>query len=634
MKTLLLSACLMLPLPALADGLKTALQLSAQHDWDAARNAVQSDVARDIVEWQRLREGDGTARDYETFLARRPDWPGIPLLRQKGEAEIAVSGDADRIITYFATQRPQTAKGAIALSRAYLAQDRAPEAQAEALRAWRDLSLTADEQDELSRMYPVPIAGEDIPRTDRLLWNGKRAEAERMIPRLSAGWQALVRARLALRADEDGVNELIAAVPPQLADHPGLAYERFAWRMRKKLYPEAAELILAHSTGAAALGRPDLWAPRRIFLVREFEDKDPQLAYRIASSHGLTEGGDFADLEFLAGHIALRRLNRPADALEHFRHLEQGVGTAISLSRALYWQGRALEAMGNYDAAMTTFQKAAAHSSAYYGLLAAERLGLNTDPVLLAGNATPDWRTAPFMTGSVMQAARLLLEAGDFQQGRRFLLHLAESQDATGLAQLSDMALAIDQPNIALNLAKMAAGRGIILPAAYYPVPDLVPDGLPVTRAFALAISRRESEFDPAVVSPAGARGLMQVMPETAKKLATGLGADFSTARLTADPAFNVRLGSTYLAQMIEEFGPAVSLVASGYNAGPGRPRQWIAAMGDPRDPAVDVVDWVEDIPYAETRSYVQRVVESLVIYRARLAGVPVPVRVTDELRG
>ncbi|MDB6453996.1 lytic transglycosylase domain-containing protein [Falsirhodobacter sp. 20TX0035] len=632
MKALLLSACLMLPVPAWADGLQTALQLSARHDWAGARNAVQSDVARDIIEWQRLREGEGKARDYEAFLARRPDWPGLALLRQKGEAEIAVSGDADRILAYFAAQAPQTAKGAIALSRAYLALDRAPEAQAEALRAWRNLSLSADEQDELSRMYPVPIAGEDIPRTDRLLWDGRRAEAERMIPRLSAGWQALVRARIALRADESGVNELIAAVPAQLADQPGLAYERFAWRMRKGLYPDAAELILSHSPDA--LGHPDMWAPRRIYLVREFEETDPELAYRLASSHGLTEGGDFADLEFLAGHIALRRLNRPADALEHFRHLEQGVGTAISLSRALYWQGRAQEAMGQYDAAMATFQKAATHSSAYYGLLAAERLGLKTDPLLLAGNATPDWRTAPFMTGSVMQAARLLLEAGDFQQGRRFILHLAESQDATGLAQLSDMALAIDQPNIALNLAKMGAGRGIILPAAYYPIPDLVPDGLPVTRAFALAISRRESEFDPAVVSPAGARGLMQVMPETAKKLANGLGADFSTARLTADPAFNVRLGSTYLAQMIEEFGPAVSLVASGYNAGPGRPRQWIAAMGDPRDPAVDVVDWVEDIPYAETRSYVQRVVESLVIYRARLAGVPVPVRVTDELRG
>lgn len=627
---LILTACLMMPLPAMADSLATALQLADRRDWVAARAAVNSEEARDLIDWQRLRTGEGTARDYEDFLARRPDWPGLPLLRQKGEVEIATSGDATRIIAYFGNRLPQTAAGAIALSRAFLAQNRTEEAQAEAVRAWRDLSLSDAEQDELSRMYPAPLAAADIARTDRLLWDGEREEALRMIPRLPAGWQALARARLGLRGDQDGVDGLIGAIPAELSGDSGLAFERFAWRMRKGRFQEAAEVMLAQTD----LGQPDKWSDRRIYLVREFKKTDPDLAYRLASSHRLTEGGDFADLEFLAGHIALRQLNRPDMALEHFRHLEQGVGTAISLSRALYWQGRAQEAAGQYDAAMTTFQKAAGHSSAYYGLLAAERLGMDTDPVMLGADATPDWRTAPFMSSSVFQTAQLLLDSGDFQLGRRFILHLAESQDATGLAQLADMALERKEPNIALGVAKLAAYRGIILPSAYYPMPDLVPDGLPVTRAFALAISRRESEFDPGVVSPAGARGLMQVMPETARRLAAGLGTDFSAARLTADPAWNVTLGSTYLAQMIEEFGPAVALVASGYNAGPGRPRQWIERMGDPRDPAVDVVDWVEDIPYGETRTYVQRVVESLVIYRAKLAGTPIPVRVTDELRG
>ncbi|WP_249218758.1 transglycosylase SLT domain-containing protein [Falsirhodobacter algicola] len=632
MKALLVSACLLLPLPALAeDGLAAALQAADRKDWPAAFGAVQDDIARDIIEWQRLRSGEGTAAEYEAFLLRRPDWPGLPLLQRRGEEAIVATGDADRIVAFFAADPPQTGAGAIGLARAWLALGRRDASQAEALRAWNTLPLSAEEQDELGRMYPDALTAADTARADHFLWAGDGAQVRQMLPRLPEGWQALALARLALREDAAGVDALIEAVPASLSADPGLAYERFAWRMRKGRFDEAAALLLAQG---ADLGRPEAWADGRIYLVREYETSNPDLAYRLASGHGLTEGGDFADLEFLAGHVALRKLNRPDDALEHFRHLQEGVGTAISLSRALYWQGRAEEALGDYDAAMATFRQAAEHSSAYYGLLAAERLGLDTDPAMLAGDAAPDWHGAEFMSSSVLHAAQMLLASGDWQLGRRFILHLAESRDATGLAQLADMALDQGEPNIALGVAKMAAYRGIILPAAYYPVPDLVPDGLPVTRAFALAISRRESEFDPAVVSPAGARGLMQVMPDTARRLSADLGDDFSVGRLTSDPAFNVRLGSTYLAQMIEEFGPSVALVASGYNAGPGRPRDWIERMGDPRDPSVDVVDWVEDIPYAETRAYVQRVVESLVIYRAKLAGTPIPVRVTDELRG
>jgi soluble lytic murein transglycosylase len=202
------------------------------------------------------------------------------------------------------------------------------------------------------------------------------------------------------------------------------------------------------------------------------------------------------------------------------------------------------------------------------------------------------------------------------------------------LEQLADLALRLNEPHIALLVAKAAAERGLILPRAYYPVTEMVPDGLPVSRALALAISRRESEFDPAAQSPAGARGLMQVMPATAEKVAKGLGELSSAGRLTADPAFNVRMGSAYLKDMADEFGPAVALIAAGYNAGPGRPRKWIAEFGDPRQVDVDVVDWIETIPFAETRTYVMRVAEGVVIYRAQLKGAAGPVRIIAELTG
>jgi soluble lytic murein transglycosylase len=234
----------------------------------------------------------------------------------------------------------------------------------------------------------------------------------------------------------------------------------------------------------------------------------------------------------------------------------------------------------------------------------------------------------------VLEAARLLARAGDRTLAKRFFLHLAEGLATDDLASLADLALQIDEPHIALLIAKAAAERGVILPRAYYPVVDMVPDALPVSRALALAIARRESEFDPAAQSPAGARGLMQVMPGTAKIVSRDLGLDYALGRLTGDPAYNVTLGAQYLRDMADTFGPSVALIAAGYNAGPGRPKAWIDSFGDPRRADVDVVDWVETIPFAETRTYVMRVVEGVVIYRARLKGVAGPVRISAELKG
>lgn len=621
-----------------ADALSAALPHAARADWPAALAAAEPGgaVVRDLVEWQRLRAGEGLLGEYEDFLKRRPDWPGLPFLRQKGEVAVARSTTPARVLTWFEAQPPRSGAGAVALVRALQGVGRADEAQAEARRLWVDLPFAAEDEAAFLALVPDPGEATHQARLDRLLWEGRRAEAERMLPRVSAGWQALARARLALSASADGVDALIAAVPQDLAGHPGLAYERFVWRMKRDRYDEAAALILQMGSDAASLVRPDIWADRRAILARALMRRGkPDTAYRVASAHGLTQGGDFADLEFLSGFIALRHLGDAPRALDHFRHLETGVATPISTSRAMYWQGRALEAAGDQAGARADYQRAAQHQTAYYGLLAAEKLGLALDAALLSdAKANPGWRQAGFVNSSVMQAAMLLLHAGDRALAKRFILHLAETQDATGLHQLADMAIEIGEPHIAVLLGKQAAERGVILPHAYFPVPAMVPDDLPVSRAFALAIARRESEFDPAARSGAGARGLMQVMPATGKMMAASLGVEHDERKLSADPAYNVRMGAAYLAKLVEEFGPSVALVASGYNAGPGRPRRWIDEHGDPRRPEVDVVDWVEMIPFTETRTYVMRVVESLVIYRAKLRGTPGPVRVTSELKG
>jgi soluble lytic murein transglycosylase len=616
--------------------MRTALELASGKDWDGALAVAPSGVGRDVIEWQRLRAGEGRLGEYEDFLARRPDWPGLPLLREKGEEAVARSDDPARVIAWFDAGLPETGKGALAYVRALLAAGRPADAETEAMRAWTALPFAAEEEQALIDLAPEAVSFVHELRLGNLLWDGRTKEAERMLKRVPEDLRALARARLALQTESKGVTGLIEAVPKARAGDAGLAYDRFVWRMRKELYDEATELILERSKSAESLGRPEAWAERRAVLARYLmRTGDPKDAYRVAANHYLpTDSGAsaYADLEFLAGFIALRRLNDPAAALKHFRQLLAGVTTPISLARAQYWIGRAEEAAGQDGSA--SYRAAAVHQTAFYGLLAAERLGLSLDQGLLAKPATPDWRGAAFTQSSVLAAAELLLKAGDRTLAKRFLLQLGESQDATGLAQLADMALDWGEPHLALLVAKAAAERGLILPHAYYPVPEFVPDGLSVSRALALSISRRESEFDPAARSSADARGLMQVLPGTAKQMAEKMGKPFDASKLISDPAYNVTMGSAYLAQMAEEFGPSVALIASGYNAGPGRPRRWITEIGDPRRPDVDVIDWIETIPFAETRTYVMRVAEGVVIYRAKLKGAVGPVRITDELKG
>ncbi|WP_291240517.1 lytic transglycosylase domain-containing protein [Gemmobacter sp.] len=634
---LLIGLSLSLPAPVLAQtdaasALRLALNEAGRKNWDraAALAMGSSSVGADLIQWQRLRAGEGTLTEYEDFLARRPDWPGLALLREKGEIAVARSTTPARVLAFFGDRLPRTAGGALAVIQALAASGRAAEAEAEARRAFTDLPLSDAEQAALLAQFPGLAALADT-RLEAMLWEGETAEARRVLPLASPGMAALARARLALIARAEGVNELVKAVPPTLADHPLLAHARMDWRIYRDLWPEAADLMLAQ----ADLGRPEAWAKRRAQLARHLlRDAEPRQAYRIAASHQLREGANYADLEFLAGFIALRSLNDPATALTHFRHLEAAVATPISVSRALYWQGQALEAMGD-PAARDHYTRAARHQTAYYGQLAAEKLGLTLDTALITPQSRARWQDRPFARSSVLEAGLLLLKAGEPAQAKRFFLHLGESQSDSDLAALADLALTLNQPHIAVLLAKQAAERGVILPDAYYPMPDLIPsEGLAVSRAFALAISRRESEFDIAAQSTAGARGLMQLMPETAERMARGLGLDFTLARLTTDPQFNATLGSAYLAKLVEEFGPSVALVASGYNAGPGRPRRWITEFGDPRSAAVDIVDWVEMIPISETRTYVMRVSESLVIYRAKLRGVAGPIRLTAELKG
>ncbi|WP_102107372.1 lytic transglycosylase domain-containing protein [Oceaniglobus roseus] len=625
------------PASGVALGLAQAMAELRKGDWTAAlaSGTRAGPVGRDIIEWHRLRAGLGDFEEVKSFLRRRPDWPGLPYLKEKSEEALPHVGDAPDVIAFFADTTPQTGHGVISLVNAFRSIGAEGDAQAEAALAWVDRPMTAEAELVLLRYYPEMLAPLHQARLDSMLWKGATQAARRMLTRLDdPGQTALAEARMALRADRPGIDTLIARVPPALQSDPGLAFERFRWRHAKGRDAEAAALILERSATAALLGQPQVWAPRRRDLARALmREGKVEDAYAVASSHWLEEGSDFADLEWLSGYIQLTYLDDPAGALRHFQKFRTAVATPISLGRAGYWEGRAHEAMGDAEGAANAYAFGAEYQTSFYGLLAAERAGLPMDPTLTGEEVYPPLDQAAFRSSSVLEAALLLQAAGERDLAERFMVHLGETLDGRELGTLADLATKLGEPHLALMIGKQAASVGLTLPRPYYPVVELgVPD-MPVPRELALSIARRESEFNAGVSSGVGARGLMQLMPGTAKDMARKLSLPFSRDRLFSDPTYNATLGTAYLAELIGRFGANVVLVSAGYNAGPGRPLRWMEELGDPRSPDVDVVDWIEHVPFDETRNYIMRVAESLPVYRARLTGETEEIRFTEELK-
>jgi soluble lytic murein transglycosylase len=610
-----------------------ALSAMRTGDWPGAILTAENagPVARDIIEWHRLRAANGDFDAVRRFLDRRSDWPGLAYLRRQGEAALPFGTQPDDIIAYFADQPPQTGGGALSLIEAYRIKGRDAEAEAEAVNSWLTRTLSKADEDALIDRFGPVLRPLHEKRLDMLLWRGADSDAERMFTRVSAGWQALARARMALRDGAKGVDTLIEAVPAALADDPGLSFERMQWRARKGRNADAIELML--SMKPERLGEPERWAGWRRGLARsEMRAGRTDTAYRLASGHGLNEGSHFADLEWLAGYIALTYRKDGDAALSHFLRFRGSVETPISLGRAGYWEGRAHDLRQDSENARLAYAFGAEYQTSFYGLLAAEKAGLPMDPSLTGRETFPNWKDTSLADSSVFTAARLLIGTGQRNVAEQFLRHLTETLPREEIGSLGDFLNGVDEPHLAVMVGKEAAERGIVVTSAYYPVVNLGVPGLPVPRELALAIARRESEFDPIVQSGVGARGLMQVMPGTARDVAQYLELPYSLDRLTSDPAYNARLGTAYLDELMATFRGNILMVSAGYNAGPGRPLRWMDERGDPRRGNIDVVDWIEHIPFDETRNYVMRVAESLPIYRARISGTTGPLALTAEL--
>ncbi|WP_112322304.1 lytic transglycosylase domain-containing protein [Oceanibium sediminis] len=586
-------------------------------------------IAADIITWHKLRAGDAPWREYVDFLRRNADWPGLPLLQRRAEAQMPAGLPPAEVRAFFAAIPPQSGRGALLLSAALGGEAGA----AERVRAWRDIAMSESDRAFYRREYAESLRAHHAVRADNLLWEGRTSAAKEMLDLLGPADAAVARARIALSDRANGVDALIAAIPASRADDPGVAHDRFRWRLAKDRWDDAESLLRERSTSAASLGRPEAWASsRRAIARRAMRDGRPRNAYEIASRHYLSEGANYADLEWLSGYLALTYLEDPGRALRHFENFRHAVETPISLGRAGYWLGRAHERLGNQAEARAAYGFGGTFQTTFYGQLAAERIGLPVDQSIVTSGALPGVPRA-LRQRTPVRAAELLQAAGDTVTALRFLLHVQESLSPQDSAALAAHALDIGQTAAAVKIAKRVVEDGVIYPDAYYPVTALAREVTAIPPELAMSIARQESELNPRAISPAGARGLMQVMPATAERVAGQLGLPYEQGRLTSDPSYNGQLGSQYLADMLERFDGSILLAAAAYNAGPGRPERWIELYGDPRRPGVDPIDWIEHMPFRETRNYVMRVMESLHVYRARINGRAGPIGLGEALK-
>lgn len=629
--------------------LEDAFAEADRQNWpEAMRHAkrIGDPVAATLVRWIRLvaQDSGATLAEIVAFQERYADWPRQVLLsRRAEEALLAYPMSGEDVLNWFATHPPVTGEGKIRFGQALIVAGRKEEGRGWIQRAWVEDDFSATRQKEIiANFRPHLTRSTHKARLDRLLWDGRTRDAKLTTALAGADAHALADARIELMNGSNEATGALSRVPARLKNDPGLLFDRVRYERRRGNDEAALPLILtAPNKPHATVAADAWWIERRIAARKALVDGQYKEAYRIVSAHGLKRGTDFADAEFMSGWISLQYLNDANTALVHFTRLRDGVSTPISKARAEYWRGRAASVLGDKRTAMLSYKQAAAFPTTFYGQLGAAALaGMNggTARLHLAKDPRPTGKDkANFDKLDLVHAAHILHDFDRDSQMWSFVLHLADIlQDPAQVAALSDLALAFGDPKLSLRVAKNAAQRNIVLAQRAYPtalMPHFPEKGPRVEKALVYGLSRQESEFDGAVVSSAGARGLMQLMPATAKRVARQISVPYSPSRLTTDPAYNAMLGAAHLGDLIENYSGSYIMSVAAYNAGATRVGEWTDKFGNPRSTAVDPIDWIENIPFSETRNYVQRVMENLEVYRSRLSGNAERVRLAEDLR-
>ncbi len=571
-----------------------------------------------IVRWLDYTRSSVAGRfsDVSVFIEQNTDWPGQKILRRQAETALASESD-DVAAAWLKRFPPVSPMGKARAAALQMGRGDAAAGLAALRQAWidGDFNLT-DERDFLAR-YGANIRAEDnVKRIDRLLWDRQADAARRMLPMVPADYHAVAAARLALYGRAANADKLIAQVPEALRGDPGLVFDLAHWERHKDQYDAAAQILLAHPDNPI---RPTSWAGEREIVARRLlSEGNADLAYKVIHQNTLTDSGASSDAEFLSGYIALRFLKNPSLALDHFSRVLARATTPWGKARAAYWSGRAADAEGKQSLAAKWYAAGAENMVTFYGQLSAHQLGNDAPPHPLPEPHPSDEQLAEFNSRPLVQAATLFAAAGARDQVKVFLLQQADlSKQPIEFSMVAATAERLGRIDVAIAVARRSIDAGMPLMIHGYPVTTL-PSGGTAERALVLAIVRTESAFDQEAMSGAGARGLMQLMPGTAQLVAKQQRLPYAADRLLSDGLYNLTLGRAYIEKLLDDFGGSYALAIAAYNAGPGRVRQWLRDYGDPRGKQVDMVDWIEAIPFTETRYYVQRVLESVQIYRGQ----------------
>jgi len=610
---------------------RKGLRAAKKRHWSDLEQQIKKlndPTAKDVLRWVRAaRDPNVSFKDITYVVQDLPNWPRMTSIQAKAEGIMFDDPiSARKTIQWFQGKEPITGEGRAALARAHYRLGNKDSGDLWLKSAWRESKLTRTRQQEVFKQYRGKLTKEDhAVRADHLIWQGRRhhAKAEALLPHMGKKQRALMNARIRTASNRSGMDAAIKAVPAEYRNEAGLLYERAKWRRRKKTKDYALPVYLQITNPPINVhGKSVLWKEKRIMLRWAIENKKYSEAYQLATNHGMTRGSGFAEAEFTAGWLALTKLGQPGKAAQHFETLKNGVSLSVSLSRAAYWQARAAEVLGDGNAG-AYYAEASAYTNTYYGQLAADKNGGRLAQLTLPIEADTAALKANFEADPRVRAMHLLGEASEERYFSNFAFHLDDVyEDPRELTLLSQLSKNYGYMRPSLRAAKQAARFQSMLTDSGYPLIEEI-ESLPgsFNIPFVYAVARQESEFEFNVVSSAKAYGMMQMIDSTAKYTARKHRIPYSRSKLTADRDYSAKLGAHHLHDLLEMFDGSYILAAAAYNAGPHRSKTWVKKYGDPRTGEIDPIDWVESIPFSETRNYVQRVMENMQVYRARRNG-------------
>lgn len=599
---------------------------------------ITDPTAKSLGQWLYLmaKDEDVDIAEAGAFLDAHPDWPATDRIQSFVEGQISDTTPPATILDFFSARTPRTGDGKMQLARALLSAGRNTDAAALIKDAWVNHNFSLAKERRIIAAHKSRLTKEDhAARVDRLLWAIQVTNARRTFPQLSSKDRRMAEARAALLMRASTAPRLFRNLPQAEQRDAGVLHAAVRYYRRTNQQDKAIALAAnAPDTPEALRNAGRWWTERRILAQWALKEGRFSDAYALAAQHGGAAGTQFSDAEFFAGWIALRFLGAPTRATTHFEAMTGAVATPISLSRGYYWLGRAAAAENNDVAARGYYSAAADYHYSYYGQLAAEALGVAAAKTFEAPPPINPADKALFNSRPAVAALRML---SDLNLDRAFMIfayHIDDGLQRPGeYLALAEITNGEGAPHLTVRAGKVATRRGAFTPDVAYPA-VFVPDE---ARAFVapeiiLGLSRQESEFNPRAFSSAGARGVMQLIPSTAQITARKEGLPYRRSALLDDPVYNMTLGSAHLSHLLDRFDGSLIMTFAAYNAGAQRANQWAEDFGDPRSSEVDPVDWVELIPFSETRNYVQRVLENVQVYRGRLDNEPIPGRLGADI--